>query len=56
MSDDLQAVADALAQADAEHSADVGRLADLSEDEIAYLAGAEELEDPETDGLEVDCI
>lgn len=53
---DLQAVADALAQAEADRAADLERLAEMSEDEVAYLAGAETLEDPDSDGLEVDCI
>lgn len=56
MEPDLAAVAEALAVADAERAADIDRLADMDEAALAYLAGVEALPDPDSDGIEADCI
>ena len=56
MEPDLAAVAEALAAADAEHAADIDRLAGMDEAALSYLAGVETLPDPDSDGIEADCI
>lgn len=47
---------DILLAAQAEHVADLERLEHMSEDEFRYLAEAESLDDPDTDGIEGECI
>lgn len=55
MSTDLDNLAKALNAAAKARSAEVAALADMSEQEIAYLASVGDLEDPVTDGIEGRC-
>lgn len=52
----LEHLSQVLAEAESDHAEDVERLSEMSEEELAYLANAETLEDPETDNLAVDCV
>lgn len=49
---DLDHLARVLTEAEEAREADVAALADMSEDELAYLAGVGEQPDPLSDGLE----
>jgi hypothetical protein len=49
---DLDVLAQALAQAEAERAADVEALGAMTDDELRYLAEAGDLPDPDTDGVE----
>lgn len=50
--DDVLELAAVLAEAEAEHALDLDHLAELDPDEVEYLGRVDELEDPETDGIE----
>lgn len=50
--DDVARLAAVLADAEAEHALDVDHLAEMSPEEVAYLAHVDELEDPVSDGVE----
>lgn len=56
MPDDLQHLADVLADADRAHTADVDVLDRLTDDQVDYLAHLDEVEDPDTDGIEPRCV
>lgn len=43
-----------VAEAKAAHDADIESLAELNDDQLLYLAGVQDLEDPVTDGIGCD--
>lgn len=56
MPDDLDVLAQALAQADAERAAELAAVLDLDDATTEYLGRLSELADPVTDDIEVECV